>query len=32
MHPKYYYDILGKKVNQDIEKGVALTANFILKE
>ncbi len=25
MHPKYYYDILGKKATQNIERGTALT-------
>ncbi len=27
MHPKYYYDILGKKVNKDIKRGTPLSHN-----
>lgn len=27
MHPKYYYDVLGKKVNKDIKRGTPLSHN-----
>lgn len=30
MHPKYYKDILGKKVNQDIKRGTPLKKEYIL--
>lgn len=30
LHPKYYKEILGKKVIEDIEKGTALKLDFIL--
>jgi pseudaminic acid synthase len=29
LHPKHYNDILGKKVNQDLEKGTPLIFNNI---
>lgn len=29
MHPKYYNDILGKKVNKDIDRGTPLTEDII---
>ena len=29
LHPKYYEDILGKKVNQDLEIGTALSLSYI---
>ena len=29
MHPKYYKEILGKKINIDIEKGTAMKQQFI---
>jgi pseudaminic acid synthase len=29
MHPKFYKEVLGKKVNQSIEKGTALKMSFI---
>ncbi len=30
MHPQYYYDILGKKVNRDVEKGEPLSDEMII--
>lgn len=30
LHPKYYNDILGKKVNKDIERGARLDMQFII--
>ncbi|AWI24457.1 pseudaminic acid synthase [Flavobacterium pallidum] len=29
LHPKHYREILGKKVNRDIEKGIAFSLDFI---
>jgi len=29
MHPKFYNDLLGKKVNQDVQKGTPLSDNFL---
>jgi pseudaminic acid synthase len=29
LHPKYYYDILGKKINRDLIKGTALSLDYI---
>jgi pseudaminic acid synthase len=29
LHPKYYYDILGKKINRDLLKGTALSLDYI---
>jgi len=31
MHPKYYNEILGKKVSQDIDKGTSLSIGLISK-
>jgi pseudaminic acid synthase len=29
LHPKYYYEILGKKVNSNLERGTAMQLDFI---
>jgi len=31
LHPKYYIDIIGQKVNRDLEKGTPLSLNYIRK-
>ena len=30
LHPKYYYEILGKKINFDLEKGTPLELKHII--
>lgn len=29
MHPKYYYDVLGRKVNKDIKRGTPLAPSYL---
>ena len=31
MHPKYYNEVLGKKISQDIKRGTPLVYEFIVK-